>query len=56
MLARIVFRTEQGMQMPDPKKPQEKEEQDKVLDAPWDHPHQEPEKHPDLEKLRESEE
>lgn len=41
--------------MPDPKKPQP-EEQEKVLDEPWDHPDQEPEKHPDLEKLRESEE
>jgi hypothetical protein len=44
--------------MTDPKKPQEKskEDQEKVLDAPWDHPDQEPEKHPDLEKLREAEE
>lgn len=41
--------------MPDPKKPKEKE-QEKVLDKPWDHPDQESEKHPDLEKLRESEE
>ena len=40
--------------MPDPKKPQE--EPEKILDVPWDHPDQEPEKHPDLEKLRESEE
>ncbi len=41
--------------MADPKKPQQ-EEQEKVLDAPWDHPDQEPEKHPDLKKLRKAEE
>ena len=40
--------------MSDPKKP--KEEQEKVLDEPCDHPDQEPEKHPDLEKLRGAEE
>ena len=41
--------------MPDPKKPAP-EEQEEILDEPWDHPGQEPEKHPDLEKLREAEE
>jgi hypothetical protein len=41
--------------MQDPKKPPP-EEQEKVLDEPWDHPDQEPEKNPDLDKLREAEE